>query len=90
MKDFLYTVFCIGVFIIGMVVAADVAVQVRHKLNGTPLAHKVFNEIIKAKDQTIESQKNTIKAQQEALRYDRKKVKELRARLAEYEEETDG
>ena len=86
-KDILFAVFCIGVFIIGMVVAADVAVQIRHKLSGSPLAHKVFEDIIRAKDETIRSQAKTIQAQQEALRYDRKKVKELRAKLAEYEQE---
>ena len=91
-KDILFAVFCIGVFLIGMVVAADVAVQVRHKLSGSPLAHKVFEDIIRAKDETIRSQAKTIQAQQDALKFNRKRVKELQEQLDQYEteEHTDG
>lgn len=85
MKEWLYALFCIGSFLIGMVVAADVAVQVRHKLTGSPLAHKVFEDIIKAKDQTIKTQSKTIATLEAALRTERARIEELKAK-----EEQDG
>lgn len=96
MKDFLYAIFCIGVFLIGMIVAADVAVQVRHKLTGSPLAHKVFQSIIDAKEETIKAQLLTIKSQRAVINAQRveltkakKKVEALEAALMEGGE-TDG
>lgn len=86
MKEWLYTIFCIGTFVIGMVVAADVAVQVRHKLSGSPLAHKVFQSIIDAKEETIQSQGMTIQSQKAVINQQRKLIADLRKQIREEEE----
>lgn len=89
MKDFLYAIFCIGVFLIGMIVAADVAVQVRHKLTGSPLAHQVFKKVLDAKEETIRSQGMTIQSQRTVINQQRKVIAEYRKKEAEDGRQTD-
>lgn len=81
MKDFLYATFCIGVFVIGVVIAADVAVRVRHLLSGSPLAHKVFNKIIDAKEETIRSQGMTIQSQRAVINSQRAELTKAKKQI---------
>lgn len=83
----MYAIFCIGVFLIGMIVAADVAVQVRHKLTGSPLAHQVFQKVLDAKEETIRSQGMTIQSQRAVINRQRKDLAELRKKIKEEEED---
>ena len=86
MKDFMYAVFCIGIFIIGIILAADVATRVRHWLNGTPLAHKVFQQVIDAKEETIKAQLLTIKSQRAVINAQRTEMAKAKRKIEALQE----
>ena len=77
MKDFLFAVFCIGFGIIGLILAVDCAIQVKHRINGTPTDKRMWEHMIAKSNQTIESQATAIKTQAETIRQLKKRIKEL-------------
>lgn len=77
MKEWLWTIFCIGTFIIGLMLAIDLGVQAKHRLNGTPTDKRMWEHMIAKSNETIQAQEKAIKTQAETIRQLKRQLSHL-------------